>query len=63
MLHATHTQSEQSWGVPGEVTSCETHRVGSLLALVPALGWEEEIGGGKSAASTSRSLQHSVKQE
>lgn len=47
MLHTTCKQTEPGWGLSREVTNCEVYKGESLLAPVPALGWEEEIGGGK----------------
>lgn len=42
-----HKQTEWGWGLSREVTNCEVYKVESLLAPLPALGWEEEVGGGK----------------
>lgn len=47
VLHTAHKQTERGWGLSWKVTNCEVYKVESLLAPVPALGWEEEIRGGK----------------
>lgn len=47
MLHTARRQTERGWGLSREVTNCEVYKVKSLLAPGPALGWEEEIGGGR----------------